>query len=161
MPGSGSHLQQLSTCLDRWVTLWHFYYTRWIWDKDFRINFRCWKTPSYNPDKAPVPRKNGAVAFMERWPFKKRWPLLRKRRIGSVTAYGPSYRFKSFELHKILRAVRKGQFSAPAKFTAAIFNNAKSKFDTARRKFVLRADTELLERCQALRQRSIGVMNFS
>ncbi|KAI8491804.1 hypothetical protein Bbelb_306090 [Branchiostoma belcheri] len=32
---------------------------------------------------------------------------------------GPSYRSESFELHKILRAVRRGQFSAPAKLTPA------------------------------------------
>ncbi|KAI8499216.1 hypothetical protein Bbelb_229800 [Branchiostoma belcheri] len=32
---------------------------------------------------------------------------------------GPSYRSESFELHKILRAVRRGKFSAPAKFTPA------------------------------------------
>ncbi|KAI8510279.1 hypothetical protein Bbelb_127070 [Branchiostoma belcheri] len=32
---------------------------------------------------------------------------------------GPSYRSESFELHKILRAVRRGKLSAPAKFTPA------------------------------------------
>ncbi|KAI8503949.1 tripeptidyl-peptidase II Tpp2, partial [Branchiostoma belcheri] len=32
---------------------------------------------------------------------------------------GPSYRSESFELHKILRAVRRGKISAPAKFTPA------------------------------------------
>ncbi|KAI8513912.1 hypothetical protein Bbelb_082360 [Branchiostoma belcheri] len=32
---------------------------------------------------------------------------------------GPSYRSESFELRKILRAVRRGQFSAPAKFIPA------------------------------------------
>ncbi|KAI8485920.1 hypothetical protein Bbelb_362410 [Branchiostoma belcheri] len=32
---------------------------------------------------------------------------------------GPTYHSESFELHKILRAVRRGQFSAPAKFTPA------------------------------------------
>ena len=47
------------------------------------------------------------------------WPPLRQRRIRSATADGPSYRSESFELHKILRAVRSGQFSAPAKFTTA------------------------------------------
>jgi len=66
---------------------------------------------------------------------KKRWSPLRKRRIRLITAYGPSYSSESFELHKILRAVRKGQFSAPAKFSAAI-TTLKSKFGTARRKFV-------------------------
>ena len=41
------------------------------------------------------------------------------RSIRSATADGPSYRSESFELHKILRAVRSRQFSAPAKFTYA------------------------------------------
>ena len=52
-------------------------------------------------------------------PFNRSWPPLRQRRIHSATADGPSYRSESFELHKILRAVRSGQFSAPAKFTTA------------------------------------------
>ncbi|WAR29643.1 hypothetical protein MAR_003211 [Mya arenaria] len=64
--------------------------------------------------KARSHRKNFAGAFLER-----SWPPLRQRRIRSATAYGPSYRSESFELHKILRAVRSGQFSAPAKFTTA------------------------------------------
>ena len=83
------------------------------------------------PSKLLKPRShrtNEAVAFLERWKkvhhrslsFNKRWPPLRNRCIRSDTANGPAYRSDSFELHKILRAVRKGQFSAPAKFTAAL-----------------------------------------
>ena len=52
---------------------------------------------------------------------------LRKRRIRSASAYCPSYCSESFELHKILRAVRKGQFSAPAKLQHFLKHN-KSKF---------------------------------
>ena len=48
-----------------------------------------------------------------------RWTEVGHRRIRSANADGPSYRSESFELHKILRAVRSGQFSAPAKFTYA------------------------------------------
>jgi len=44
---------------------------------------------------------------------------LRHRRIRLVTAYHPSVCFESFELHKILRVVRSGQFSAPEKFPTA------------------------------------------
>ena len=51
-------------------------------------------------------------------PFNKRWPPWRNRRLRSVTAYGPSYRSASFE-HRTLRAVERGQISAPAKFTSA------------------------------------------
>ena len=80
--------------------------------------------------KARSHRQNFAGAFLERWkkfitaryrspPFNRSWPPLRQRRIRSATADGPSYRSESFELHKILRAVRSGQFSAPAKFTTA------------------------------------------
>ena len=58
--------------------------------------------------------------------FNRRWPPLRKIRIHSVTAYGPFYRSESFELHKILRAVRKGQFSAPAKFTTGLTTPSQS-----------------------------------
>jgi len=58
--------------------------------------------------------------------FNRRWPPLRKIRIHSVTAYGPFYRSESFELHKILRAVRKGQFSAPAKFTSGLTTPSQS-----------------------------------
>ena len=129
-------------------------------------------------------------------PFNKRWPPLRKHRICSVTIYGPSYRFKSFDLHKIWRAVRKGQFSALAMITAAItmlsqslapldasscplgstrprqkswtldhrcLAQAVSKRCTSFAGVVVSvfwADTELLERCQALKQRSNVVMNF-
>jgi len=99
-----------------------------------------WHPPAYNNDpvtnsisvykqcKAPVPPLEpccsvpGAVknVYHRSLPFNKRWPPLRKRRIRSVTAYGSSYRSESFERHTILRAARKGQFSAPAKFIAAI-----------------------------------------
>jgi hypothetical protein len=48
---------------------------------------------------------------------------------------GPSYRPESFELRKILRAVRR-KFSALAKFTCIRFTNAQAKFGTARHKFV-------------------------
>ena len=75
-------------------------------------------------------RQNVAGAVLERWkkfitarnrspPLNRSWAPLRHRRIRSATADGPSYRSESFELHKILRAVRSGQFSAPAKFTYA------------------------------------------
>jgi hypothetical protein len=62
--------------------------------------------------------------------FTNRCPPLRQPRIRSVTAYGPSYRFKSFELHKILRAMRTGQFFNSNKDNFR-HNNAKSKFGTA------------------------------
>ncbi|KAI8488020.1 Neurexophilin [Branchiostoma belcheri] len=79
---------------------------------------------------------------------------------------GPSYRSESFELHKILRAVRRGQFSAPAKFTPApptpsqslASPDASSVARAAIKRCtnfagtvasVLRADTGLLERCRA------------
>ena len=160
--------------------------------------------------KARSHRQNFAGAFLERWkkfitaryrspPFNRSWPPLRQRRIRSATADGPSYRSESFELHKILRAVRSGQFSAPAKFTTAPTTPSQSlapldasswTLGSARptqkswtldhRCFasfaravikrctnfggavvsVLRADTGLLERCRALKQRSIAVMNF-
>jgi len=51
-------------------------------------------------------------------PYNKCWPPLGKRLKRSVTAYGPSFRSECFELHQLLRAVRKG--SAPAKFIAAL-----------------------------------------
>jgi len=78
--------------------------------------------------------------------------------------------------------LRKGQFSAPAKFTAAItmLSQSLAPLDASSwtlgsasptqkrcKNFgvvvvsILRADTKLLERCQALKQRSIAVMNFS
>ncbi|KAI8509448.1 hypothetical protein Bbelb_132960 [Branchiostoma belcheri] len=57
---------------------------------------------------------------------------------------GPSYRSKSFELHKILRAVRRGQFSAPAKFNPAPPLNV--------------AQTSL-ERLQAFYERTRGCWN--
>ena len=160
--------------------------------------------------KARSHRQNFAGAFLERWkkfitaryrspPFNRSWPPLRQRRIRSATADGPSYRSESFELHKILRAVRSGQFSAPAKFITAPTTPSQSlapldasswTLGSARptqkswtldhRCFasfaravikrctnfggavvsVLRADTGLLERCRALKQRSIAVMNF-
>ena len=155
-------------------------------------------------------RQNFAGAFLERWkkfitarnrspPFNRSWPPLRQRRIRSATADGPSYRSESFELHKILRAVRSGQFSAPAMFTTAPTTSSQSlapldasswtlwsarptqkSWTLDHRWFasfaravikrctnfggavvsVLRADTGLLERCRALKQRSIAVMNF-
>ena len=106
---------------------------------------------------------------------------------------------QSFELHKILRAVRSGQFSAPAKFTYAPTTPSQSlaPLDESARTLgsarptqkswtlnhrcftsfaravikrctnfggavvsVLRADTGLLKRCRALKQRSTAVMNF-
>ena len=88
--------------------------------------------------KAPVlPQERccsvpGAVIFFHSLLFNKRWPPLRKHRIRSATAYSPSYRSESFKLHKILQAVRKGQFSAKAKFTAATTTNQ----SLARHKFV-------------------------
>jgi len=105
-------------------------------------------------------------------------------------------------MHKILRAVRKGQFSTPAKFTSSI-TTLKYKIKVWHRQThvcgrfgplgqrrnlvhctlyrrciaravikrcthdggavvsVLRVGTELLERCQAFKQRSIAVMNCS
>ena len=155
-------------------------------------------------------RQNVAGAFLERWkkfitarnrspPLNRSWAPLRHRRIRSATADGPSYRSESFELHKILRAVRSGQFSAPAKFTYAPTTPSQSlaPLDKSLRTLgsarptqkswtlnhrcftsfaravikrctnfggavvsVLRADTGLLERCRALKQRSTAVMNF-
>ena len=52
-------------------------------------------------------------------PLNRSWAPLRHRHIRSATADGPSYRSESFDLHKILWAVRSGQFSTPAKFTYA------------------------------------------
>ena len=52
-------------------------------------------------------------------PFYVSWPPLRQRRIRSAFADCPSYRSESFELHKILRAVRRGHFSTLAKFNTA------------------------------------------
>ena len=155
-------------------------------------------------------RQNVAGAFLERWkkfitarnrspPLNRSWAPLRHRRIRSATADGPSYRSESFELHKILRAVRSGQFSAPAKFTYAPTTPSQSlaPLDKSSRTLgsarptqkswtlnhrcftsfaravikrctnfrlavvsVLWADTGLLERCRALKQRSTAVMNF-
>ena len=155
-------------------------------------------------------RKNVAGAFLERWkkistarnrspPLKRSWAPLWHRRIRSATADGPSYRSESFELHKILRAVRSGQFSAPAKFTNAPTTPSQSlaPLDESSRTLgsarptqkswtlnnrcftsfaravikrctnfggavvsVLRANTGLLERCRALKQRSTAMMNF-
>ena len=160
--------------------------------------------------KARSHRPNFVGAFLERWkkfisaryrspPFNRSWPPLRQRRTRSATADSPSYRSESFELHKILRAVRRGQFSAPAKFTAAPTTPSQSlapldasswtlgsakptqKSWTLDDRFfasfaravikrctnfgravvsILRADTELLERYRALKQRSIAVINF-
>ena len=50
--------------------------------------------------------------------FNRRWPPLRKRRIRLVTAC--FLRSECFELHKILRAQRKEQFSVLAKFITAL-----------------------------------------
>jgi len=86
------------------------------------------------------------------------------------------YRSESFELHKILRAMRKRQFSAPAKFTTSLISPSQSlaplganswtlgssrptqkSWTLDHRYFggavvnVLRADTALLERCRALK----------
>ncbi|KAI8491423.1 hypothetical protein Bbelb_310560 [Branchiostoma belcheri] len=55
--------------------------------------------------------RNFAGALLERNAVYARPPL--------TFLEGPSYRSESFELHKILRAVRRGKFSAPAKFTPA------------------------------------------
>jgi len=139
--------------------------------------------------KAPVPPNerccsvSGAVKKVHHrsLPYNKRWQPLRKRRIRSVTTYGPSYRFESVELHKILRAARKGQFSAPAMFTAAVTTLSQSLapldasswtlgsgllgrwLNVARGWAVvniLLADTELLERCPVLKQLSSAVINF-
>jgi len=121
--------------------------------------------------------------------FNKRWPPLRKRRIRSVTSYGPSYRSESFELHKKIASSKKVQFSAAAKFTTAITTLGQSSWThgSARptqiswtldhRCFaravikrcttfgravvsVSRADTELKELCRALNKRSIAVIKF-
>ena len=89
---------------------------------------RFLRWPSGSKLKPRSHPSNGVVAFLERW---KKFITARYRsknvghrngnavRIRSVTAYGPSYRFESFELHKYCERWER-VFSAPAKCTAVI-----------------------------------------